>query len=86
MLGLVINVTVGIIVQYIQTEKNVGSMLSENLDSSVTLVKSGINNITILVMDHANDYEFWNGTAEEKAAHAQQIASYDDNEIGRAHV
>ncbi len=79
MLGLVINVTVGIIVQYIQTEKNVGSMLSENLDSSVTLVKSGINNITILVMDHANDYEFWNGTAEEKAAHAQQIASYDDN-------
>ena len=55
MLGLVINVTVGIIVQYIQTEKNVGSMLSENLDSSVTLVKSGINNITILVMDHANE-------------------------------
>ncbi len=79
MLGLVINVTVGIIVQYIQTEKNVGSMLSENLDSSVTLVKSGLNNITILVMDHANDYEFWNGTAEEKAAHAQQVASYDDN-------
>ena len=80
MLGLVINVTVGIIVQYVQTEKNVGSMLGESLDSSVTLVESGLNNITILVMDHANDYEFWNGTAEEKAAHAQMIASYDDNE------
>ena len=79
MLGLVINVTVGIIVQYVQTEKNVGSMLGESLDSSVTLVESGLNNITILVMDHANDYEFWNGTAEEKAAHAQMIASYDDN-------
>lgn len=79
MLGLVINVTVGIIVQYVQTEKNVESMLGESLDSSITLVESGLNNITILVMDHANDYEFWNGTAEEKAAHAQMVAAYDDN-------
>lgn len=79
LLGLVVNVTVGIIVQYLETEKNVESMLNDNLDSGVTLVQGGINNITILVMDHAYDYEFSNGTAEEKAAHAQQIASYDDN-------
>lgn len=79
MLGLVINVTIGIIVQYIETEKNVESVLNENLDSGVTLALSGINNITILVMDHAYDYEFSNGTADEKTAHAQQIASYDDN-------
>lgn len=79
MLALVFNVTAGIIVQYVQTEKNVETMLGENLDSAETLVESGLNNITILVMDHANDYEFWNGTAEEKAAHAKQIASYDDN-------
>ena len=79
MLALILNVTVGIIVQYVQTEKNVESMLGENLDSASTLVESGLSNIAILVMDHANDYEFWNGTAEEKAAHAQQVASYDDN-------
>ncbi len=79
MLGLILNVTVGIIVQYVQTEKNVESMLGENLDSASTLVASGLENITILVMDHANDYEFWNGSAEEKAAHAQMIAAYDDN-------
>lgn len=79
MLALILNVTAGIIVQYVQTEKNVESMLSENLDSASTLVESGLNNITVLVMDHANDYEFWNGTAEEKTAHAQQVASYDDN-------
>lgn len=79
MLGLIFNVTAGIIVQYVQTEKNVETMLGENLDSASTLAASGLNNITILVMDHANDYEFWNGTPEEKAAHAQQIASYDDN-------
>lgn len=79
MLALVFNVAAGIIVQYVQTEKNVETMLGENLDSALTLVESGLNNITILVMDHANDYEFRNGTAEEKAAHAQMIASYDDN-------
>lgn len=79
MLGLIFNVTAGIIVQYVQTEKNVESMLGENLDSASTLVANGLNNITILVVDHANDYEFWNGTAEEKAAHAQMVASYDDN-------
>ena len=79
MLALILNVTAGIIVQYVQTEKNVESMLGENLESASTLVDSGLSNITILVMDHANDYEFWNGTAEEKAAHAQQVASYDDN-------
>ena len=79
MLGLIFNVTAGIIVQYVQTEKNVESMLGENLDSASTLIANGLNNITILVVDHANDYEFWNGTAEEKAAHAQMIASYDDN-------
>lgn len=79
MLALIFNVAAGIIVQYVQTEKNVESMLDENLDSASTLVSSGLNNITILVMDHANDYEFWNGTAEEKAAHAQQVASFDDN-------
>lgn len=79
MLGLILNVTVGIIVQFIQTQKNVETMLGENLDSASTLVASGLKNITILVMDHANDYEFWNGTAEEKAAHAQMVAAYDDN-------
>jgi len=79
MLGLILNVTAGIIVQYVQTVENVESMLGENLDSASTLVESGLNNISILVMDHANDYEFWNGTAEEKAAHAQQVASYDEN-------
>lgn len=79
MLALIFNVVAGIIVQYVQTEKNVETVLNENLDSASTLVASGLNNITILVMDHANDYEFRNGTAEEKAAHAQQVASYDDN-------
>lgn len=79
MLALIFNVAAGIVVQYIQTQNNVESVLNENLDSASTLVASGLNNIAILVMDHANDYEFWNGTAEEKAAHAQQVASYDDN-------
>lgn len=79
MLALVLNVAASIIAQFLQTESNVGSILNESLDSASALVGSGITNITILVMDHANDYEFWNGTAEEKAAHAQMIASYDDN-------
>lgn len=79
MLGLVINVTIGIFFQYSQTKKNVGNVLGENLDSSVTLVSSGLNNITILVKDHAFDYEFSYGSAEEKTAHAQAIASYDPN-------
>lgn len=78
-LVMTINVTFGIIIQYNRTEKNVGSMLGENLDSSVALVSNGINNITILVKDHAYDYEFTNGSAEEKIAHAQAVASYDAN-------
>lgn len=79
MLALVVNVAASIIVQFLQTESSVDTILNESLDSASTLIGSGITNITILVMDHANDYEFWNGTAEEKTAHAQQVASYDDN-------
>ncbi|MBD5128387.1 MAG: HAMP domain-containing protein [Ruminococcaceae bacterium] len=79
MLALIIDITISTVIQYVRTEENVKTTLGENLDSAITLVESGLENITILVMDHANDYEFWNGTAEEKAAHAQMIASYDDN-------
>lgn len=76
---LLINITTSIFIQYSQTEKTVASMLSENLESSKTLVSSGLNNLTILVKDHAFDYEFLAGTAEQKAEHAVSVASYDDN-------
>lgn len=79
MLVLVITMSVGVVMQYVKTEGIVRDMLGKNLDSSSMLVANGLNNITILVLDHSNDYEFWNGTAEEKTAHAQMIAAYDDN-------
>lgn len=54
-------------------------MMDDSLDSSITLVENGLNNITILVNDHAYDYEFLHGTPEEKTAHLEAVASFDDN-------
>ena len=86
MLGLVLNITASIIIQYTQTEKNVKTMLAENLRGCASSVESGLRNLNILVSDHANDWEFANGTPEEKTAHAELIASFDENVLALTYI
>ena len=77
MLMLVINVTAGIIIQYNQTVKNVETILHESLEAGTHMAESGIENLITVIGEHVGDYEFKNGTAEEKTAHAAGIASFD---------
>lgn len=83
---LVLNIVASIVIQYFQIVKNVEQMLSENLGAASTMVDNGMNNLRILVNDHAYDYEFIAGSAEQKTAHLEQIASFDDNLMSLTYI
>ena len=78
-LAAIINVVINLIAQSNQTKENIGNMLHANLMGTAHLTQNGVNNLIILVGDHAHDYEFKNGTDEQKIAHAKEIISYDPN-------
>lgn len=83
---LVFNVVASLTIQYNYTQSNVQNMLNENLNSTQTIVDSGLQSVIILISDHAHDYEFVNGTAEEKAAHAAALAMFDSTVIQNVYV
>lgn len=83
---LALNVLVGLTIQYQFTQNNVQKMLNESVDSAQTIVENGLQSVIILVSDHAHDYEFVNGTAEEKAAHAAALAMFDSTVIRNVYV
>ena len=83
---LVINVLVGLTIQYQFTQDNVQTMLNESVDSAQTIVENGLQSVIVLIIDHAHDYEFVNGTAEEKAAHAAALAMFDRTVIKNVYV
>ena len=76
-LATVINVIISIVIQYNQTMANIKQDVEDNLKNSAGTVKTGVNNLTILVNDHAYDYEFIAGTAEQKEEHIKNIMSFD---------
>lgn len=78
-IAAIINVVINLIAQSNQTKENIGNMLHANLMGTAHLTQNGVNNLIILVGDHAHDYEFKNGTDEQKIAHAKEIISYDPN-------
>lgn len=86
MLMLVINITAGVIIQYDQTAKNVKSMLTESLDSGSHMAESGIENLFTVIGEHVGDYEFINGTSEEKTAHAAILSSYDSSVLAVTYI
>lgn len=83
---LVFNVLVSLTIQYQFTQSNVQTMLNESVDSAQTIVENGLQSVIILISDHAHDYEFVNGTAEEKAAHAAALAMFDSTVIQNVYV
>lgn len=83
---LVLNIAGSIVIQYFQIVKNVEQMLSENLGAASTMVSNGMKNLRILVNDHAYDYEFLAGSAEQKTAHLESIASFDANIIALTYI
>lgn len=83
---LVFNVFASMTIQYNYTQSNVQNMLNENLDSTQTIVDNGLQSVIILISDHAHDYEFVNGTAEEKAAHAAALAMFDSTVVQNVYV
>ncbi len=85
-IGLVFNITASVLIQFFQTERNVEQMLAENLGGYSSVVDTGLKNIGILISDHAYDYEYLNGTGEQKAAHSEQIASFDENVISLTYI
>lgn len=78
-LAAIINVVINLITQNNQTKTNIENTLRANLVGTAQLAQNGVNNLVILVGDHAHDYEFKNGTNEQKIAHAKEIMSYDEN-------
>ena len=78
-LAAIINVVINLIAQSNQTTENIGNTLRANLAGTAHLTQNGVNNLVILVGDHAHDYEFKNGTDEQKIAHAKEIMSFDEN-------
>ncbi len=85
-IGLVFNITASVLIQFFQTERNVEKMLAENLGGYSSVVDTGLENLGILISDHAYDYEYLNGTGEEKIAHAEQTASFDENVISLTYI
>lgn len=83
---LVLNIVASIVIQYSQIVKNVEQMLSENLGAASTMVSNGMNNLRILVNDHAYDYEFIAGSAEQKISKLESIASFDDNLMSLTYI
>lgn len=83
---LVLNVLVGLTIQYQFTQNNVQTMLNESVDSAQNIVENGLQSVIVLISDHAHDYEFVNGTAEEKAAHAAALAMFDSTVIKNVYV
>lgn len=78
-LAAIINVVISLTMQTTQTQKTIENTLNSSLAGVSTISQNGINNLVILVGDHAHDYEFKNGTDEQKIAHAKEIMSYDAN-------
>lgn len=78
-MGLLAAVVLNIVIQINQTGDNIRTMLNSNLTSGVSIVNNGLNNLNILLNDHAHDYQFVSGTAEEKTAHANAINDYDES-------
>ena len=76
-LATVINVIISVVIQYNQTMANIKQDVEDNLKNSAGTVQTGVNNLTILVNDHAYDYEFIAGTAEQKEEHIKNIMSFD---------
>ncbi len=83
---LIINVALSIVIQYVQIEKNVNQMLSENLSAASTMVDNGMSTLKILVNDHAFDYEFMAGSEQQKKEHLELIASFDENVIALTYI
>lgn len=78
-IAAILNVVINLIAQNNQTKENIVNTLRGNLAGTAHLSQNGINNLVILVGDHAHDYEFKNGTSEQKIAHMKEIMSYDAN-------
>lgn len=74
---LVVNAVAGFVVQLMFTHNNVNTVMEKNLDSTKNFVNGGLQNLVILLNDHSRDYEFINGTADEKSTHAISLAQYD---------
>ena len=76
-LATVLNVIISVIIQYNQTMENITQVVEDNLNNSARAVQAGANNLSILVNDHAYDYEFIAGTPEQKEEHIKNIMSFD---------
>ncbi len=83
---LIINVLVSVAIQYTQIRNTVSQMLTENLSGSSQLVSNGIDNMNILINDHSYDYQFLEGSAEDKKSHAEMIGGFDDRVIGLTYI
>ena len=76
-LATVLNVIISVIIQYNQTMDNIRQVVEDNLNNSARAVQAGAKNLSILVNDHAYDYEFIAGTPEQKEEHIKNIMSFD---------
>ncbi len=83
---LIINVIASVTIQYTQIRSNVSQMLTENLSGASQLVLNGIDNLNILISDHSYDYQFLEGSAEDRESHADLIAGFDDNVFGLTYI
>ncbi len=83
---LIINVLVSVAIQYTQIRNTVSQMLTENLSGSSQLVSNGIDNMNILINDHSFDYQFLEGSAEDKKSHAEMIGAFDERVIGLTYI
>lgn len=83
---LLVNVGLGIAFQYNFVVKNVTQMLNENLDAASKIADNGVATLKILINDHAYDYEFIAGSAEQKEDHLKTITSFDENVISLSYI
>lgn len=78
-LGLLAAVVLNIVIQVNQTGDNIRTMLNSDLTSGEGIVTNGLQNLNNMMSDYADTYEFVSGTADQKTAHANDLASRDEN-------
>lgn len=77
--AMILNLSICVAVAYHLTMTSITGMLNENAVGNKAIVDGEINDLLNLVNDHVFDYEFQNGSAQQKEEHAGVIANYNVN-------
>lgn len=77
--AMILNLSVCVAVAYHLTVTSITGMLNENAVGNKAIVDAEIEDLLALVNDHLYDYEFLNGSAQQKEEHAGNIKNYNAN-------